>query len=107
MSILLQQYKSIKAKYPDAILLFRVGDFYQSFHEDAEIVARHLGNTLTFSEQKEEGSEMASIPHYSLDTALHKLVKEGYRVAVCDQLEAPKPEPVKRGVSETHGPHRA
>jgi len=107
MSILMQQYKAIKAKYPDAVLLFRVGDFYECFNEDAKVVALHLGNTLTFSEQKEGIAEMASIPHYSLDTGLQKLVKAGYRVAVCDPLEEPKPAPVKRSVSEIFGQPRA
>ena len=90
MTTLMQQYTAIKSKYPDAILLFRIGDFYEAFNEDAKIVALHLGNTLIFSEPKEEVTEMASLAHYSLDTALQKLVRAGYRVAVCDQLEAPK-----------------
>jgi DNA mismatch repair protein MutS len=107
MSIFMQQYKAIKAKYPDAILLFRVGDFYESFNEDAKIMALHLGNTLTFSERMEGITEMASIPHYSLDTALQKLVRAGYRVAVCDPLEEPKPAPSKQGVSEIFRPPSA
>ena len=95
----MKQYTAIKARYPNAILLFRVGDYYEAFNEDAKIVALHLGNTLTFAEHQIGVKEMASILHYSLDAALQKLVKAGYRVAVCDQLEEPKPGPMCRGVT--------
>ena len=104
---LMQQHRSIKAKYPDAILLFRVGDFYETFGEDAIIAARVLGITLT---KRNNGaaaaSELAGFPHHALDTYLHKLVKAGYRVAVCDQLEDPKQAKgiVKRGVTEMMTP---
>jgi len=100
---LMQQHKAIKQKYPDAILLFRVGDFYETFGEDAIITSRILGITLT---KRNNGaafsSELAGFPHHALDTYLHKLVKAGYRVAVCDQLEDPKQAKgiVKRGVTE-------
>lgn len=100
---LMQQHKSIKAKYPDAILLFRVGDFYETFGEDAVHASRILGITLT---KRNNGaaasSELAGFPHHALDTYLHKLVKAGFRVAVCDQLEDPKQAKgiVKRGVTE-------
>jgi DNA mismatch repair protein MutS len=100
---LMLQHKSIKQKYPDAILLFRVGDFYETFGEDAVISSRVLGITLT---KRNNGgatsSELAGFPHHSLDTYLHKLVKAGYRVAICDQLEDPKMAKgiVKRGVTE-------
>ena len=100
---LMQQHKAIKQKYPDAILLFRVGDFYETFGEDAVISSRVLGITLT---KRNNGgatsSELAGFPHHSLDTYLHKLVKAGYRVAICDQLEDPKLAKgiVKRGVTE-------
>ncbi len=100
---LMQQHKAIKQKYPDAILLFRVGDFYETFGEDAIKTANALGITLT----KRNGaniasSELAGFPHHALDTYLHKLVKAGYRVAICDQLEDPKLAKgiVKRGVTE-------
>lgn len=100
---LMQQHRAIKQKYPDAILLFRVGDFYETFGEDAIITSRVLGITLT---KRNNGgaasSELAGFPHHALDTYLHKLVKAGYRVAICDQLEDPKQAKgiVKRGVTE-------
>mgnify|MGYP002383675521 CR=1 FL=1 len=99
----MKQHSDIKAKYPDAVLLFRVGDFYETFGEDALIASRVLGITLT---KRSNGSasavELAGFPHHSVDTYLHKLVKAGYRVAICDQLEDPKTVKgiVKRGVTE-------
>ena len=107
---LMQQHKAIKAKYPDAILLFRVGDFYETFGEDAVHASRVLGITLT---KRNNGaaasSELAGFPHHALDTYLHKLVKAGFRVAVCDQLEDPKQAKgiVKRGVTELLTPGTA
>ena len=100
MTTLLQQYFAIKAKYKDAILLFRVGDFYETFNEDAKIVSCTLGITLVLTEQDPDVKAGASLPHYTLDTALHKLVKAGYKVAICDQLEAPKAGSMKRGFTE-------
>lgn len=101
---LMQQHNAIKARYPDAVLLFRVGDFYETFGQDAIIAARVLGITLTKRNNGSAttGSELAGFPHHSLDTYLHKLVKAGYRVAICDQLEDPKQAKgiVKRGVTE-------
>lgn len=100
---LMQQHRAIKQKYPDAILLFRVGDFYETFGEDAIISSQVLGITLT---KRNNGaaasSDLAGFPHHALDTYLHKLVKAGYRVAICDQLEDPKATKgiVKRGVTE-------
>jgi len=100
---LMKQHREIKDRYPDAVLLFRVGDFYETFSEDAVIAARVLGITLT---KRANGSasfiELAGFPHHSLETYLHKLVKAGYRVAICDQLEDPKAAKgiVKRGVTE-------
>src|SRR6188768_2275489 len=100
---LMQQHKAIKAKYPDAVLLFRVGDFYETFGQDAIITSQVLGITLT---KRNNGAaadnELAGFPHHALDTYLHKLVKAGYRVAICDQLEDPKAAKgiVKRGVTE-------
>lgn len=99
----MKQYNSIKAKYPDAILLFRVGDFYETFGEDAKAAAKILGIVLT---KRGSGSEsetaLAGFPHHSLNTYLPKLVKAGLRVAICDQLEDPKlaKKIVKRGVTE-------
>jgi DNA mismatch repair protein MutS len=100
---LMQQHRAIKQKYPDAILLFRVGDFYETFGEDAIIASQVLGITLT---KRNNGaaasSDLAGFPHHALDTYLHKLVKAGHRVAICDQLEDPKTVKglVKRGVTE-------
>ncbi|MBL7728549.1 MAG: DNA mismatch repair protein MutS [Dinghuibacter sp.] len=100
---LMQQHRAIKQKYPDAILLFRVGDFYETFGNDAVIASGVLGITLT---KRNNGaaasSELAGFPHHALDTYLHKLVKAGHRVAICDQLEDPKQAKgiVKRGVTE-------
>jgi DNA mismatch repair protein MutS len=100
---LMQQHNAIKAKYPDAILLFRVGDFYETFGQDAITTAGVLGITLTKRNNgNPDASELAGFPHHALDTYLHKLVKAGYRVAICDQLEDPKLAKgiVKRGVTE-------
>src|ERR1700755_617893 len=99
----MQQHRAIKQKYPDAILLFRVGDFYETFDEDAVVTSRVLGITLTRRNSgSATSSELAGFPHHALDTYLHKLVKAGYRVAICDQLEDPKTAKgiVKRGVTE-------
>ena len=100
---LMQQHRAIKQKYPDAILLFRVGDFYETFGEDAIKASTVLGITLTKRNNGAASSlELAGFPHHALDTYLHKLVKAGYRVAICDQLEDPKQAKgiVKRGVTE-------
>lgn len=100
---LMKQYNSIKVKYPDACLLFRVGDFYETFGQDAVRAAKILGIVLT---KRGNGSEsetaLAGFPHHSLNTYLPKLVKAGLRVAICDQLEDPKKTKtiVKRGVTE-------
>lgn len=99
----MKQYNSIKAKYPDACLLFRVGDFYETFGEDAVRASKILGITLT---KRGAGSDsetaLAGFPHHSINTYLPKLVKAGLRVAICDQLEDPKMTKtiVKRGVTE-------
>jgi DNA mismatch repair protein MutS len=100
---LMKQHKEIKTKYPDAVLLFRVGDFYETFSEDAHIASRVLGITLTKRSNGAASSvDLAGFPHHALDTYLHKLVKAGYRVAICDQLEDPKQAKgiVRRGVTE-------
>ncbi|MDP4261515.1 MAG: DNA mismatch repair protein MutS [Bacteroidota bacterium] len=100
---LMQQHGAIKKKYPDAILLFRVGDFYETFGQDAVIASQALGITLTKRNNGAAASlDLAGFPHHALDTYLHKLVKAGYRVAICDQLEDPKMAKgiVKRGVTE-------
>src|SRR4026209_2500389 len=100
---LMKQHNVIKAKYPDAILLFRVGDFYETFGQDAITASRVLGITLTKrNNSSATATELAGFPHHALDTYLHKLVKAGYRVAICDQLEDPKLVKgiVKRGITE-------
>ena len=100
---LMIQHNAIKARYPDAILLFRVGDFYETFGQDAITTSAVLGITLTRRNNgNSASSELAGFPHHALDTYLHKLVKAGYRVAICDQLEDPKYAKgiVKRGVTE-------
>jgi len=99
---LMKQYNSIKAKYPDALLLFRVGDFYETFGSDAIRTAQILGIVLTKRGSAEENTELAGFPHHSLDSYLPKLVRAGLRVAICDQLEDPKMVKgiVKRGVTE-------
>lgn len=107
---LMQQHRAIKQKYPDAILLFRVGDFYETFGQDAIHASRILGITLTKRNNgSAASSELAGFPYHALDTYLHKLVKGGFRVAICDQLEDPKLAKgiVKRGVTEMVTPGTA
>ncbi|RYZ25305.1 MAG: DNA mismatch repair protein MutS, partial [Sphingobacteriales bacterium] len=107
---MMQQHRAIKQKYPDAVLLFRVGDFYETFGQDAVIASQVLGITLTKRNNGAAASlDLAGFPHHSIDTYLHKLVKAGYRVAVCDQLEDPKQAKgvVKRGVTEMVTPGTA
>lgn len=104
---LMKQYNAFKAKYPDAILLFRVGDFYETFSDDAKKASATLGITLTKrSNGKASEVELAGFPHHALDTYLPKLVRAGHRVAVCDQIEDPKFAKgiVKRGVTEVVTP---
>jgi len=98
----MKQFNTIKAKYPDALLLFRVGDFYETFGEDAIKASRILGIILTHRNNGGDKTELAGFPHHSLNTYLPKLVKAGQRVAICDQLEDPKQTKtiVKRGVTE-------
>ncbi|MEN6618564.1 MAG: DNA mismatch repair protein MutS [Rikenellaceae bacterium] len=100
---LMKQYFSVKSKYPDALLLFRVGDFYETFGEDAITASKILGIVLT---RRANGAaqyvELAGFPHHSIDTYLPKLVRAGHKVAICDQLEDPKltKKIVKRGITE-------
>ena len=100
---LMKQYFQVKAQYPEAVLLFRVGDFYETFSDDALIASKVLGIVLTKRANGPQASvPLAGFPHHSLDTYLPKLVRAGYKVAVCDQLEDPKltKKIVKRGVTE-------
>lgn len=102
---MMKQFFSFKAKYPDALLLFRCGDFYETYGEDAVVAAKILGITLTRRSNggsSKEPMEMAGFPHHALDTYLPKLIRAGRRVAICDQLEDPKMTKtlVKRGITE-------
>jgi DNA mismatch repair protein MutS len=100
---LMKQYNQIKAKHPQALLMFRVGDFYELFGEDAVVASKILGIVLTSRKNGSAGAvELAGFPHHSVDTYLPKLVRAGQRVAICDQLEDPKMTKniVKRGVTE-------
>lgn len=103
---LMQQYFAMKAQYPDAILLFRVGDFYETFGEDAEKASRILNIILTSRNNGGSDIPLAGFPYHSLDAYLPKLVRAGYRVAICEQLERPSKEKkiVKRGVTDVVTP---
>ena len=100
---LMKQYFEMKAKHPDAVLLFRVGDFYETFSSDAITASEILGITLTRrANGVAQSVELAGFPHHALDTYLPKLVRAGKRVAICEQLEDPKltKKLVKRGITE-------
>ena len=100
---LIKQFFSVKAEHPEAVLLYRVGDFYESYSSDAVLVSKVLGLVLTRKSNGEKGYiEMAGFPHHAIDVYLPKLVRAGHKVAVCDQLEDPKltKKLVKRGVTE-------
>ena len=103
---LMHQYYTIKKQHPDAILLFRVGDFYETFGQDAVKTAQALGIILTNRNNGSSDTELAGFPYHSLDMYLPRLVKAGYRVAICDQLEKPSKEKkiVKRGVTDVVTP---
>ena len=89
LSPMMKQYEEAKAASGDAILFFRMGDFYELFHEDAKTAARVLGLTLTSRDKGENPIPMAGFPHHQLEGYLAKLVRQGYRVAVCEQVEDP------------------
>ncbi|MDD4068712.1 MAG: DNA mismatch repair protein MutS, partial [Bacteroidales bacterium] len=104
---LMRQYNAMKAKFPDAILLFRVGDFYETFGKDAVEASKILGITLTKrANGKDKDLELAGFPHHSIDTYLPKLIRAGKRCAICEQLEDPKTAKgiVKRGITEVVTP---
>lgn len=105
---MMAQFRQLKKKHPDALLLFRCGDFYETYCEDAITAAQILGITLTHRNNKGKGNatEMAGFPHHALDTYLPRLVRAGHRVAICDQLEDPKTTKklVKRGITEVVTP---
>ena len=98
----MKQYNAIKSKHASALLLFRVGDFYETFGQDAIKASKILGIVLTSRNNGDSNIELAGFPHHALDTYLPKLVRAGERVAICDQLEDPKLTKgiVKRGVTE-------
>ena len=106
MTPMMKQFYDLKAKHPDAILLFRCGDFYETYNEDAAIASEILGITLTkrssVAGTAASGTAMAGFPYHALDSYLPKLVRAGKRVAICDQLEDPKlaKKLVKRGITE-------
>ena len=103
---MMRQFYDFKAKHPDALLLFRCGDFYETYNEDASVAAEILGITLTkrssVAGTSASGTAMAGFPYHALDSYLPKLVRAGKRVAICDQLEDPKlaKKLVKRGITE-------
>jgi DNA mismatch repair protein MutS len=103
---LMEQYYKVKSKYPDAILLFRVGDFYETFGEDAVKTSKVLGIVLTSRNNGGSDVELAGFPFHALDMYLPRLVRGGYRVAICEQLEKPSPQKkiVRRGVTEVVTP---
>jgi DNA mismatch repair protein MutS len=104
---MMKQYYSIKREHPDALLMFRMGDFYETFGEDARTVSRELDIVLTARDRKSKNPvPLAGIPYHALDSYLAKLIRRGYRVAICDQLEDPKAARglVKRGVTRVVSP---
>lgn len=98
-SPMMRQYRDLKSKHPDAMLLFRCGDFYETYEDDARECAKVLGITLTF--RNGDKMPMAGFPHHALDTYLPKLIRTGHRIAICDQLDPPPGPRRKRGESET------
>jgi len=101
-SPMLKQFHDLKKKHPDALLLFRCGDFYESYEDDARACAEVLGITLT---KCKNGISMAGFPFHALDTYLPKLIRAGKRVAICDQIEEPKAKkPSKRGINTLSTP---
>ena len=106
---MMKQFFDLKSKHPDALLLFRCGDFYETYGEDAVTTSKVLGITLTRRNNGKNGAadlEMAGFPYHALDTYLPRLVRAGFRVAICDQLEDPKLAKtlVKRGITEVVTP---
>lgn len=107
LSPIMKQFHDLKEQHPDAVLLFRVGDFYETYEEDAETASQILGIVLTT--RNTDGTKMAGFPYHALDTYLPKLVRAGKRIAICDQLEDPKltKKLVKRGITEMVTPGSA
>ena len=107
----MRQYYAAKAEHPDALIFFRMGDFYESFGEDAKLIAKELEITLTTRGKTKDGERMplAGIPHHAIDNYLPRLIRKGYKVAICDQLEDPKLAKgvVRRGVTRVVTPGTA
>ena len=104
---MMRQYHAIKRENPDSILLFRMGDFYETFGDDAKIVARDVGISLTARDKNSDNPiPLAGVPYHALDNYLSKLIKKGHRVAICEQLEDPKGTKglVRRGVTRVVSP---
>ncbi len=103
---LLRQYEEMKRKHPDAVLLFRVGDFYESFHDDAVALSEILGVTLTRRANGNNPIALAGFPHHALDTYLPKLVRAGKRVAICEEIHSPQIQKKlgKRSITELVSP---
>src|SRR5512136_1128517 len=100
---MLKQYQQIKAQYPDVVLVYRMGDFFEMFYDDAKLASEVLGLTLTKRNHGREGDvPLAGFPHHQLEPYLAKMTRAGYRVAVCEQTEDPKKAKglVKRGITE-------
>ena len=108
LSPLMEQYYQNKKLYPDALLLFRVGDFYETFADDAVIVARDLNITLTSRQKDDQGEKipLAGVPYHALDVYLARLIRAGHKVAICDQVEDPKQAQglVKRAITRVVTP---
>lgn len=98
LSLMMKQFQELKVKHPDATILFRCGDFFETYQEDAEAIANRLGITLT----KKDGIKMAGFPYYVLGECLPKLIRYGMRIVICDHIEDPKTtqELAKRGITE-------
>ena len=105
----MKQFHHFKEKYPDAILFFRMGDFYETFYEDAETCARVLGLTLTSRSKSDNPIPLAGVPFHAIDGYLKKMIQAGFRVAVCEQVEDPKKAKgvVKRDVVRVVTPARS
>ena len=103
LSPLMEQYRQSKKQYPDSILLCRVGDFYEAFYDDAELIARVLEITLTSRDKDSVGGAipMAGVPHHALDSYLYKLVNSGYKVAILEQVEDAKKSEGRESACQT------
>ena len=97
---MMQQYRTIKERHKDCLLFFRLGDFYEMFYEDAKTASRVLGITLTSRSKVDKAVPMAGVPHHAASAYINKLIKAGYKVAICEQMEDPKSASGGKGVVE-------